>query len=566
MPLFDSDGELQVTQGETEITGSGSDRAAILIAGVTATNTASFLSVAESGEIRITGSVGVDQVPPLTIGSFSTNVTGAIKIVASDIVQEITGTVGVTSIASPVNVGNFPAVQTVTGSVVLGEQPIQTTGSVTVNSVGSPVEVEQGIAGTQNEGWFTRITDGTQVLGTGSSAPIFTSGSVHVQNFPPVQTVTGSVILGEQPINVSGSLTIDSIVAPVDQGNAGTQDEGWFVRITDGTEVLGTGSSAPFHITGSVRVDSVSSPTVVSQGQAGAQPEGWFVRISDGTQVLGTGSSAPFHVTGSVRIDSVSSPTVVTQGQAGSQGEGWFTRITDGTQVLGTGSSAPLYITGSALALIPATGSRGKIKIEDGNGTGATATLINDKTDSTQKRLQVEAEFKTGQTVTIVDVSTPDNLFVKKVANTGSTNIVSNGSITPKEFVVTASVTRNIRLTEFRIVYVANSILFDGATLGKGGGPLINGVSISALVNSGSLATLGNITINENLLELNGSTDLFQGGTNDALITSIRFGENTLLVSGTSDKISVLVRDDLTAGVRGILYGQGTLYGIFEDL
>lgn len=467
MPFFDSDAETQVSFGDTEITGSDSNKAAILLAGVTPTNTASFLKTSEDGTLEITGSVSVDaiatitdpvtvtgsvvlgeqpidvtgsvgitQAPPLTIGSFTT--TASVSIEESNVTLDVTGTVGVTSIASPVTIDNFPAVQTITGSVVLGEEPIEITGSLSIDSIGAVVDV------------------------------------------------TGSVVLGEQPINITGSMGISEIV----------------------------------------------------------------------------------DITGSVGVTSVASPVVVTQGDAGSQNEGWYARITDGIQVLGTGSSAPFYVTGSVLSYIEATGSRGSIKIEDGAGTGNVATVIEDVDTSADKRLLVEADIKPGASVNIVTTEPTTDIFIKKLENTGSSDMVVNGSSTPRQFIVTSSATQDIQITELRLVFVSNNIQFDGGSFGKGGGDLTNGVAIRTIINGGDSIPISTLTINENFLELASNTGLNvilgQGGSNDVLATSFIFGGKVLLQSGSSDSVAITIRDNLTAGARDIKYFQATLFGKFE--
>ncbi len=86
-------------------------------------------------------------------------------------------------------------------------------------------EVDQGAAGTIAESWYMRITDGTQVIGTGSSAPIFISGAVDIPNTVTVTTADGDVIdvaltntASVEVVNtasITGSVTVNSIGAPV---------------------------------------------------------------------------------------------------------------------------------------------------------------------------------------------------------------------------------------------------------------------------------------------------------------------------------------------------------------
>jgi len=74
--------------------------------------------------------------------------------------------------------------------------------------------------------------------------------------------VSGSLSIGgTQTVSVSNSPTVN-------QGTAGTQDNGWFVRVTDGSQILGTGSSAPLWITGSVSTNltSVTTQSIYAAG------------------------------------------------------------------------------------------------------------------------------------------------------------------------------------------------------------------------------------------------------------------------------------------------------------
>lgn len=92
-----------------------------------------------------------------------------------------------------------------------------------------------------------RITDGTQVLGTGSSAPLWVSGTVTVNNV----------------VAVTGTVGITSIASPVTVNVTSTLD----------VRVIGTAS-----VTGTVGVTSIASPVTV--------------RLIDGTTSVVTGFGA----------------------------------------------------------------------------------------------------------------------------------------------------------------------------------------------------------------------------------------------------------------------------------
>lgn len=135
---------------------------------------------------------------------------------------------------------------------------VNSSGELITNASGSSATlsgaVEQGVAGTQDEGWFVRITDGTQILGTSSSAPLFVSGTVALQggdvnigNFPAVQTVTGVVdivnpiVIGNFPVTQAMRIVDEPVQVFFDFpiGVTGTVDA-TIVNFPSVTEITGT--------------------------------------------------------------------------------------------------------------------------------------------------------------------------------------------------------------------------------------------------------------------------------------------------------------------------------------
>lgn len=100
----------------------------------------------------------------------------------------------------------------VMGSSSLGWAPVKIsdTGELVVTGTLEAAlsgAVDQGNTGTIGQSWFVSLTDGSQVVGTGSSAPLFVSGTVTVDNVVSAQ-ISGTV-------NVTGSVEVTSILAPV---------------------------------------------------------------------------------------------------------------------------------------------------------------------------------------------------------------------------------------------------------------------------------------------------------------------------------------------------------------
>lgn len=92
------------------------------------------------------------------------------------------------------------------------------TGTIEASTTITPnTPVSQGLPGGIPDSWHVSITDGTQIIGDEFSSPIFITGSVlaeldGVTLDGGAVLITGSVVLGEQPIQVSG--TVNTRPAP----------------------------------------------------------------------------------------------------------------------------------------------------------------------------------------------------------------------------------------------------------------------------------------------------------------------------------------------------------------
>jgi hypothetical protein len=145
---------------------------------------------------------------------------------------------------------------------------------------------------------------------------------------------------------------------------------------------------------------------------------------------------------------------------------------------------------------------------------------------------------------------------------TGSVDMVISGSGT--QFWYPAHPTLNVVLTGIRIVFSAAFFDFGGASFGKGGGPLSNGVEMKIVANSGSFVdTLAVLNVNEDFFRLL-QFSISQAGTTDVMAATLPFGGRVVLEAGTSDRVELVINDDLTAGSRGISYFTSTVYGVLE--
>lgn len=142
-------------------------------------------------------------------------------------------------------------------------------GGVTNVSMSNSPVVNQGSAAfaTTGSGWFVRLTDGTQVIGTGSSAPVWITGSV-TTNASTVATqsvyvagwligVTASVSVGQWATGVTASTIVGGWATGV---TASTVIGGWATGVTASTYV---GQWAN-NVTASTREIGASTATVSS--------------------------------------------------------------------------------------------------------------------------------------------------------------------------------------------------------------------------------------------------------------------------------------------------------------
>ena len=147
----------------------------------------------------------------------------------------------------------------------------------------------------------------------------------------------------------------------------------------------------------------------------------------------------------------------------------------------------------------------------------------------------------------------------------GNHSLVVNGT-TPKSFTFPAHATRDTVLSGIRLVFSASFFGFDGVTFGKGGGALANGIDIDIVANDGGFtATLATLNVNEDFFRLL-QFSISQAGTTDVMAATLPFQGRVILKGGSSDKVEIVIKDNLAAGNRGITYFTGTVYGILEPL
>jgi hypothetical protein len=145
------------------------------------------------------------------------------------------------------------------------------------------------------------------------------------------------------------------------------------------------------------------------------------------------------------------------------------------------------------------------------------------------------------------DPTSIKNDFVK---NAGSPSLLVDGSSTPVVFTYDADSTYDISLQELKFVLASNSITFGNDYFGATSGPLTNGLLVE-VVSNGNTGTVYNLTQNECFVHL-ASPGGFQWvvSSKDMMSSAWLIGGGLKLVHGTSDKVRITVRDNISsAGV-----------------
>lgn len=190
---------------------------------------------------------------------------------------------------------------------------------------------------------------------------------------------------------------------------------------------------------------------------------------------------------------------------------------------------------------------------QDGNPVGFIL-------DGTTYRFQVEASLKPGTLNSIP--SNPSLIIANKLLNTGSSNLLVDGSSSSKIFKYEADASKDIKLTELRLVLVACSLDFIGTHFGAIS-TLTNGVRIEVKSN-GIITTLATLKLNEDFLSFHSTGAIFinESGPKDVIAAGYLLGGAVVLKAGTDDYLGIVIQDNLTSS--SFAYFQATGYGVKE--
>jgi hypothetical protein len=391
--------------------------------------------LALANPLPVTGTVGI--ASSVAVSNFPT----AFQVSNFPATQIVTGTVG---IASSVAVNNFPASQTVAGTVTSnqgtantlpnawpvllasGSEPIGVLGTplyvtgtvglaegvVTVNNFPSSFQVSNFPAGfndTLLSGSVTGLLVGGQPLELTNPAPVTgtvsIASSVAVNNFPAVQTVTGSLSLASAPTVVQGTspwvtslastvINSGSVTGLLYGGVAAGQTNPFWVTgsvyvinqsaggaASNVTAVSGSVTGLlvggqpleltnPIPVTGTVSLSqavavsnfpasqTVAGTVTSNQGTANTLANAWPVLLASGSEPIGV-SGTPLFITGTMGVaasvavnnfpasQTVAGTVTANQGTANSLANAWPVTITSGSETLGGNSGTPFWVTGT---------------------------------------------------------------------------------------------------------------------------------------------------------------------------------------------------------------------------
>jgi hypothetical protein len=166
--------------------------------------------------------------------------------------------------------------------------------------------------------------------------------------------------------------------------------------------------------------------------------------------------------------------------------------------------------------------------------------------DGNLYRALIQATIAPGQTINIgASISDPALGVRDRLKNSGSDNMLVDGSSTSVEFSIGADQSNDIKLYSLRFVMVANQIREDNC-FGPISG-LTNGVKVE--VRSNSVTTqIALLKYTVDFFDFHGPIPeiVERGGPDDVLIVQSNFG-GVKLVADSGDFVKVTIQDDLTS-------------------
>jgi hypothetical protein len=141
---------------------------------------------------------------------------------------------------------------------------------------------------------------------------------------------TSAVVVGSVTAN-QGTAGASAWPVTSAQGTAGSLAGGWPVKITDGTNILGTALN-PLRVT--ITSGTISGTVTANQGTAAALASAWPIKLTDGTNTMPTADVAARALFSKITDGTNTMPTADVAARA------MFNKITDGTNTMPTADVA----------------------------------------------------------------------------------------------------------------------------------------------------------------------------------------------------------------------------------
>jgi len=160
-------------------------------------------------------------------------------------------------------------------------------------------------------------------------------------------------------------------------------------------------------------------------------------------------------------------------------------------------------------------------------------------------RLKTSLYSQAGEPVSLP--STSASVRNECVLNGTNPSLLVDGSTTPVVFTYDADPSHDISLQEIRFTVAANSVTFGSDAFGSRAGPLSNGLLLESTTSEGTF-TVTTLYQNEDFVNFSSPGGFsWVVSSKDLMTSAYLIGGGLVLRAGTSDKVSVTVRDNLSS-------------------
>jgi hypothetical protein len=311
-------------------------------------------------------------------------------------------------------------------------------------------------------------------------------------------------------------------------------------------KITGSITSTPSGIqtvTGSITVPNLVNIT----GSVGLSQT---ATVTGSVQLIGTST-----ITGSVGITNFPVTQSITGSVALSQIATVTGSITVPNLVTITGSVSSIgtsTITGSVtIDSIPVTSG----SAVTASSTGILAAAVNQNNKITF--LSVDSQGRLAVSVA-PNVTSASVYFTTPLSGSSGSSMLVDGSTTQISYSFSASATKTRYINKIAFIAIATDLQMNGTAFMKNNSTLTNGVKVD-ITASGVPAQLFNMKVSTDFLAIGNIESLNQVDVESICVFGFEMGGNVVLQAGSTDRINVIIRDDLTTTGNRVLkaYARG---------